>query len=192
MINTENFEFEGVYHIFSHVNGTENIFRETSNYRYFLEKLEKYILPLADIYAYCLLPNHFHLLLRFKNFDDMNNENEHQFLMKPFSDLLNAYAKAYNKMYNRKGALFLNTVKRKKVQDEKYILKVLHYIHNNPVNHGFVSHIEDWKHTSYHAYMDMKKNSKLNRSEMMEYFDNLEAFVAYHRSDVAYDFMDIE
>lgn len=108
MINTENFEFEGVYHIFSHVNGTKNIFRETSNYRYFLEKLEKYILPLADIYAYCLLPNHFHLLLRFKNFDDMNNENEHQFLMKPFSDLLNAYTKAYNKMYNRKGALFMD------------------------------------------------------------------------------------
>lgn len=38
----------------------------------------------------------------------MNNENEHQFLMKPFSDLLNAYAKAYNKMYNRKGALFMD------------------------------------------------------------------------------------
>lgn len=192
MMNTESFEFEGTYHIFSHVNGTEIIFREPSNYQYFLKKIEKYILPIADIYAYCLLPNHFHLLLRFKNFNDVNNENEHPFLMKPFSDLLNAYAKAYNKVYNRKGALFLNTVKRKKIQDEKYLLKVLHYIHNNPVNHGFVNHIEDWKHTSYNAYMNMKRNSKLDRSSMMEYFDTLETFAAYHRSNVEYDFMDIE
>lgn len=98
MINTESFEFEGTYHIFSHVNGTEIIFREDSNYQFFLEKLEKYIIPIADIYAYCLLPNHFHLLLKFKNFDD--NDKEHQFLMMPFSDLLNAYAKSYNKVYN--------------------------------------------------------------------------------------------
>ena len=84
MINTENFEFEGTYHIFSHVNGIEVIFHEPSNYQFFLEKIEKYILPVADIYAYCLLPNHFHLLLRFKNFDDVNSENEHQFLMKHF------------------------------------------------------------------------------------------------------------
>lgn len=192
MINTENFEFESVYHIFSHVNGTEIIFRETSNYQYFLEKLEKYILPVADIYSYCLMPNHFHLLLRFKSFNGVDNENEHQFLMKPFSDLLNAYAKAYNKVYNRKGALFLNTIKRKKVQDEKYLLKVLHYIHNNPINHGFVNRIEDWKHTSYSSYMNMKKPSKVCRSEIMEYFDTLETFVAYHQSNVEYGFMDVE
>ncbi|MDR2237212.1 MAG: transposase [Chryseobacterium sp.] len=192
MLNTESFESEGVYHIFSHVNGTEIIFRESSNYQYFLEKIEKYILPVADIYAYCLLPNHFHLLLRFKNFDEINHENEHHFLMKSFSDLLNAYAKAYNKVYNRKGALFLNTVKRKRIRDEKYLLKVLHYIHNNPVNHGFVNQIEDWKHTSYSSYVNMQKSSKMERSEIMKYFETLENFILYHRSDVEYDFMDLE
>ncbi len=114
MINTENFEFEGTYHIFSHGNGKEMIFRETSNYQYFLEKLEKYILPVADIYAYCLIPNHFHLLVRFKSFKGIEIEGEHHFLMKNFSNCLNAYSKAFNKVYNRKGALFLNTVKRKK------------------------------------------------------------------------------
>ncbi|AZA81997.1 transposase [Chryseobacterium lactis] len=192
MINTESFEFEGIYHIFSHVNGTEIIFREASNYQYFLEKVEKYILPIADVYAYCLLPNHFHLLLRFKNFDEIDHENEHQFLMKSFSDLLNAYAKAYNKVYNRKGALFLNTIKRKKIRDEKYLLKVLHYIHNNPVNHGFVNQIEDWRHSSYNSYINEKKPSKLQRSEIMDYFDTLKIFIAYHRSNVEYDFIELE
>ncbi|AZA92221.1 Transposase and inactivated derivatives [Chryseobacterium nakagawai] len=190
MVNTESFQFEGIYHIFSHVNGEEIIFREASNYHFFLEKLDKYIIPVADIYAYCLLPNHFHILLRFKSFDDINNEKEHSFLIKAFSDLLNAYAKAYNKVYNRKGALFLNTIKRKKVKDEKYLLKVLHYIHNNPVNHGFVNDINEWKYTSYSSYMNLSKPSKLERMQLMEYFDTIEDFIKYHVSNVEYDCMD--
>lgn len=192
MINTENFEFEGVYHVFSHVNGTEVIFRESSNYHFFLEKVEKYILPVADIYAYCLLPNHFHLLLRFKDFNDVSSENEHQFLMKYFGNLLNAYAKAYNKKYNRKGALFLNAVKRKKISDEKYLLKVLHYIHNNPINHGFVNKIDQWKHSSYNSYLNPEKESKLNRKEIMPYFDSVEVFRNYHQSTIEYDFLNFE
>ncbi|WP_265428821.1 transposase [Chryseobacterium sp. YIM B08800] len=113
MINTENFEFDSVYHIFSHVNGKELIFREETNYQFFLKQLDKYIIPIADIYAYYLLPNHFHLLLRFKNIEDINVEDEHRSLMKNFGNFLNSYAKAFNKKYSRKGALFLNAVKRK-------------------------------------------------------------------------------
>ncbi|WP_160139173.1 transposase [Chryseobacterium sp. c4a] len=192
MVNTESFEFEGIYHIFSHVNGTEIIFREASNYQFFLEKVEKYIHPIADIYAYCLLPNHFHLLLRFKSFENVNNENEHQFLMKPFSDLLNAYAKAYNKVYNRKGALFLNTIKRKKVNDEKYLLKVVHYIHNNPVHHGIVNNIENWKHSSYKSFFNLEKESKLDRKTILDYFETIEDFMVYHNSNVEYDYLDLE
>lgn len=190
MINTENFEFESVYHIFSHVNGKELIFREETNYQFFLKQLDKYITQIADIYAYCLLPNHFHLLLRFKNIEGINVEDEHQSLMKNFGDFLNSYAKAFNKKYNRKGALFLNAVKRKKISDEKYLLKVLHYIHNNPVNHGFVNKIDQWKHSSYNSYLNSEKESKLNRTEIMQYFDSLEVFRNYHQCNVEYDFLD--
>lgn len=114
----------------------------------------------------------------------MNSENEHQFLMKHFGNLLNAYAKAYN----RKGALFLNAVKRKKISDEKYLLKALHYIHNNPVNHGFVNKINQWKHSSYNSYLNPEKESKLNRKEIMQYFDSVEVFKNYHQSTIEYDF----
>lgn len=190
MINTENFEFDSVYHIFSHVNGKELIFREETNYQFFLKQLDKYITQIADIYAYCLLPNHFHLLLRFKNIEGINVEDEHQSLMKNFGNFLNSYAKAFNKKYNRKGALFLNAVKRKKISDEKYLLKVLHYIHNNPVNHGFVNKIDQWKHSSYNSYLNSEKESKLNRTEIMQYFDSLEIFRNYHQRNVEYDFLD--
>jgi len=192
MINTESFEFDSVYHIFSHVNGKELIFREETNYQFFLKQLDKYILPIADIYSYCLLPNHFHLLLRFKNFEGVNIDEEHKYLMKRFGDFLNSYAKAFNKMYERRGALFLNAVKRKKVTDEKYLMKVLHYIHNNPVNHGFVNKIDEWKHSSYISYLNPEKESKLERMEIMQYFDSLNVFRNYHQSNIEYDFLNFE
>ncbi len=192
MINTENFEFDSVYHIFSHVNGKELIFREETNYQFFLKQLGKYIIQVADIYAYCLLPNHFHLLLRFKNIEGVNVEDEHQSLMKNFGNFLNSYAKAFNKKYSRKGALFLNAVKRKKISDEKYLLKVLHYIHNNPVNHGFVDEINKWRHSSYNSYLHPEKESKLNRTEIMQYFDSLDVFRNYHQSNIEYDFLSLE
>lgn len=54
------------YHIFNHANGFENIFTEDENFRFFLDKYNQYILPIAETYAYCLLPNHFHLVVRIR------------------------------------------------------------------------------------------------------------------------------
>ena len=54
------------YHIFNHANGDEDLFREPENYRYFLQQYHKHIDKIADTYAYCQMPNHFHLLVRIK------------------------------------------------------------------------------------------------------------------------------
>lgn len=54
------------YHIFNHANGFENVFHEDDNFRYFLEKYQLYITPIAETYAYCLMPNHFHLVVRIR------------------------------------------------------------------------------------------------------------------------------
>ena len=54
------------YHIFNHANGFENIFRHEANYYFFLEKYWKYIGPIAETYAWCLMPNHFHLVVRIR------------------------------------------------------------------------------------------------------------------------------
>ncbi|SHM21291.1 transposase [Chryseobacterium polytrichastri] len=192
MSNTESFEYGYVYHIYTHANGKDLIFREDENYKYFLSKLLKYIIPIAEIYVYCLMPNHFHLLIRFKDSDQVSNEDEHKYLMRQFSNLLNGYAKAYNKKYNRKGSLFLDFLRRKRVDDEKYLIKLLHYIHNNPVNHGFVENINEWKYSSYHSYINFTKESKIEREEMMQYFETIKDFVEYHKSNVEYDFLTIE
>jgi len=54
------------YHNYNHANGFENVFQENENFRYFLEKYWVYITPIAETYAYCLMPNHFHLVIRIR------------------------------------------------------------------------------------------------------------------------------
>jgi REP element-mobilizing transposase RayT len=60
------FEQETYYHVFNHAIGKENLFHTTENYYYFLKKYVQYISPVIDTLAYCLMPNHFHLLIKVK------------------------------------------------------------------------------------------------------------------------------
>ncbi len=53
-----------MYHIWTHANGDENLFREDENYRYFLQKYAYYLHPVIETFAYCLMPNHLHLMIR--------------------------------------------------------------------------------------------------------------------------------
>ncbi|MFK7848417.1 MAG: hypothetical protein AB8G77_24220, partial [Rhodothermales bacterium] len=57
---------------------------------------------------------------------------------------LGSYSKAYNKRFNRRGRLFIERVRRIKVTDQKYLCRLIPYIHWNPVHHGFVDFPEDW------------------------------------------------
>lgn len=199
---SEAFETEFIYHIFTHANAHDNLFKEKRNYYYFLKRLKDYLLPIADVLAYSLLPNYFHLLLKFKTKEEIlkffrekteneefNFDEEHKFLMQQISNFLNSYSKSFNNTYGRKGTLFINFLKRKKVADEKYLMKVLHYIHNNAVNHGIVNRIEDWEFTSYNSYLNMDKASNLKREFILEYFDDRESFVNFHKSSVEYPFL---
>ncbi|WP_423130327.1 transposase [Gaoshiqia sp. Z1-71] len=59
------------YHIYNRGNNSCNIFREADNYEHFLELYDKYISPVADTFAWVLMPNHFHLLVRIKEEKDI-------------------------------------------------------------------------------------------------------------------------
>ncbi len=63
--------FEKYYHIYNHANGDENLFREQKNYEYFLEKYKQHISPIAETIAWCLMPNHFHLLVKIKTEEEI-------------------------------------------------------------------------------------------------------------------------
>ncbi len=183
-----------LYHIFNHSNGKDNLFENKENYRYFLLKYFYHVDFLVDTYSYCLMPNHFHFLILVKDeqeiiktYRDINSHkediNENYFLIwiiQQFSNFFNGYAKAFNKINNRKGALFNDSFKRKKVMERDYLFKLIHYIHYNPVHHNFVKNIEDWDFSSYKAIVK-NSDSRISRNEVIELFDNLDNFVFYHQ-----------
>jgi REP element-mobilizing transposase RayT len=125
------------YHIYNRGNNGENLFPEERNYHYFLKLYIRYIYPIADTYAYCLMKNHFHLLVRinpkpdlpgFKNLEGLTQRNYSQ----SFSNLFNAYTKAINKAYDRSGSLFEKNFNRILIDTDRYFVHLISYIHRNP------------------------------------------------------------
>ena len=138
-------EFGKYYHIYNRGINSCDLFTEEDNYSYFLSLYDKFINPIADTFAWVLMPNHFHLLIRIKeaNEIDLTGFQNLSGLKPPhqyFSNLFNAYTKAINKRNKRHGSLFERPFKRKLIKDEDYLKQLVLYIHNNPVHHGFCSH----------------------------------------------------
>ena len=174
-----------IYHIYNHGNGDDLLFREEENYRYFLQQYQKHIPPVADTLAWCLMPNHFHLLVKIKQLDELNLpgfknlEGLNKNTSKQFSNLFNGYTKAMNKRFNRRGSLFIKNFNRKEITSEIYFQQVMAYIHLNPVKHGFINKIKDWPWTSYHDYF-VNQNSLIHEYAALKFFGTMEHFKAYH------------
>lgn len=179
------------YHIYNHGVGGQNLFRESDNFEYFLIKYDQYISPIAETYAWVLMPNHFHLLVKIKDEADIANDvpkdSKTPLHLKPphqhFSNLFNAYTKAFNKRYNLRGALFERPFKRKLVDTAEYLKRVILYIHNNPVHHNFCSHPVEYPWNSYLTCVSIKP-TKLKRNEVIGWFDNQANFKHMHNNKI--------
>jgi len=180
-------ETGSVHHVYNRgINGS-NLFFEERNYAYFLEKYAQHVGNWVDTFAYCLLKNHFHLLLRVKDLpnEDQNTQADqglhspHHFLSKCFSNFFNAYSKATNKAMGRTGGLFETPFKRILVHDETYFSRLIGYIHQNPQKHGFVNDYREYAHSSYHSHLSAK-STRLARDEVLGWFGNREAYAQFH------------
>ena len=167
----EKLESGNYYHIYNRGNNGQDIFLEDINYNYFLGLVKKYIVPISEIYCYCLLKNHFHILLRIN--DDFENPSKY------FSNLFNAYTKAINKKYNRTGSLLEKPFKRIRITDEKYLKILILYIHLNPENHQVSKNFSNYKYSSYQSIISLKKTN-IKRNDVISYFDDKENFITTH------------
>ncbi|WP_129678163.1 transposase [Candidatus Chloroploca sp. Khr17] len=168
------------YHIYHRGNNREHIFREERNYRYFLDLYTRHIHPIADTFAYCLMRNHLHLLVRMKAAPPPDQQASK--LFKPsqsFANLFNAYAKAINKAYGRSGSLFQERFGRIEVTTERYLSTLVVYIHRNPQKHGFVTHYSEWPWSSYHTLCGHQE-TKLDRASVLSWFGGQSQFIAFH------------
>jgi len=176
------------YHIYNRGNNGIDVFLEHENYYHFLRLYAKYIEPIADTYAWCLLKNHFHLLVRIKDKSEIIESNltynttEKPKVIEPsrqFSHLFNAYTQAINKRHNRTGSLFEKNFERKLVTTEKYFQQLIFYIHNNPVHHGFVKQMSLYPWSSYESVVS-EKPTMLKRNEVFGLYGSKEDFINYH------------
>ena len=176
------------YHIYNRGIDSCNIFRENDNYEHFLALYDKYISPVADTFAWVLMKNHFHLLVRilhpegFRNLQGVMNSPEKR-VAQQFSNLFNAYTKAFNKRYGRTGSLFEHTFRRKRIDSEEYLKKVILYIHNNPVHHKFCEHPVEYPWSSYLSCISIKP-TKLHREAVMGWFGNEANFKYWHNQKI--------
>ncbi len=188
MVSPSPLQYGQHYHIYNRGNNRENIFFEERNYRYFLELYTKYIEPVADTFAYCLLPNHFHFSTRIKTIDEQQAQTFNTLkVLRPsqqFSNLFNAYAKAINKAYGRTGSLFQNPFGRIPVNSNAYFMRLITYIHQNPQKHGLVDDFRIWTYSSYQALLS-KETTRIKRDEVLTWFNGVDDLKAAHRQEVA-------
>jgi putative transposase len=184
---------EKYYHIYNHANGSDNLFLTSENYRYFLQRYNTFISPIADTFAYCLMPNHIHFLIRIKSEPDLQKAYQYKtqsrkilleedipnYLSREFASLFSSYSQAFNRQNGRKGSLFMPNFKRKVVETEEYFTQLVYYIHANPVHHGFVKDLSSWNYSSYHAFLS-RKQTNLQRDEVLNWFGNVDSFKAFH------------
>ena len=189
MREIESIKTDHYYHIYNRGNNGENLFYNDENYLYFLKLYKKHVFPVAETFAWCLLKNHFHLLVKIKTDEEICNnfnikvEKVDKKPSQQFSNLFNAYVQAINKQNNRHGSLLETPFKRKEIKDEKYLKSLIIYIHNNPIEHNFVKYLKDYKWSSYSSLIS-NKGTNIERNKVIELFDNKENFVFAHQQKI--------
>lgn len=189
MSNPIPLEYGKYYHIYNRGINRAKIFFEERNYRYFLQLYAKHVEPIADTFAYCLLSNHFHFLVRIKRVEelDLTGLPDLSGLKQPgqyFSNLFNAYAKAINRAYDRTGALFQRPFGRIEIDAEDYFVHLITYIHQNPQKHGLVADFRTWPYSSYHA-LRLTRPTRLKREIVLTWFNGPAGVEATHQHKIS-------
>ena len=202
------FESNAFYHVYNRTVDKSKLFSNQGNYTYFLKKLNEYLTDYVDVYAYCLLSNHFHLMIRIlpektikENLTKYHNNNPNrilsssknqiseksvsQIISHQFKKFFQAYAMAYNKQHNRVGTLFQTPFKRALVENTDYFKSLVYYIHANPKLHGITKDFFNYEWSSYRRIM-IESNTKLKKKELLEWFGGIEGFIEYHSSENGY------
>ena len=156
------FRQDGYYHIYNRGAGHGRIFQEEENYLFLLRQVKQYAQALGIvIIAYCLLPNHYHFLLR------QDGNNAAGFLPQR---VFNSYSKAFNRRYERTGTLFEGPYRAIPVTNEGYLLHLCRYIHANPARHGLVQRLEEWPYSNYPEWIGLRNGVLWDQAFVQAYF----------------------
>jgi len=151
-----------LYHVFSRTNSGDIAFQDIKDQDRFFYYLEKYTRLFSfRVHAFCLLPNHFHLLLESTDLSSLSE------IMRR---LLTAYTIYYNRRYSRHGHLFQGRFKSLVVHKADYLLTLSWYIHKNPEKMPVPVNPETYPGSSLHYYINGGEPSFLYTSEILSWF----------------------
>ncbi len=159
---------EEYYHVFNRGAHKLPIFFRPANYTYCLELLSKYQTRYAiSVLAYCLMPNHYHFVLR---------QEQRGSISKTLQTVFNAYTQAINLQQKHSGTLFQGRAKARHTETDAYVLQVIRYCHLNPVRAGLVLRPEDWEYSNYREWIGMMPNSSAATTFRDLYFSGGEEY----------------
>ncbi|MBI2730420.1 MAG: transposase [Sphingobacteriales bacterium] len=175
------------YHIYNRGNNKQVIFFNHANYLYFIQKTRQQLLPVCNIIAYCLMPNHFHLLIQ-ANENTVKERNT--FGGKPMQEfsyrtgiLLSSYSQAINKEQHSSGSLFQQKTKAKILSETEngksisYLEQCFFYIHQNPLTANLVDDLAKWPYSSYPGYTGLRNGTLCNKEILF-------AETGFHLNDI--------
>lgn len=184
------FQPESIFHVYNRANGNENLFNDDRDYRVFISFMIRLLVPIAQPISYCLMPNHFHWLIRIKNESELRKiAARHEcpdlpsdkFVSRQLAILFGSYVQYYNSVNSRQGSLFNRGVKRKHVSDNEYLMKLIGYIHTNPVVAGLCATCQEWEYSSYHLITG-NSYSPLADLEVLQLYGEIGNFKQAHES----------
>ncbi len=180
------------YHFYNRGNNRQPVFLEDDNYLFFLRGMKHYLTPVLSIIAYCLMPTHYHLLVRVKGEAESRKTSEvwqtaevSARVSRAMQKLLISYTKAVNKRFKRVGALFQGTFRAKPVTSEAYLLHLCRYIHANPTKDGLVADPADWPYSNYPEWIGERQGTLVDRAFIQDLFPDAERPAEAYRALVA-------
>lgn len=165
------------YHIYNRGNARGDIFLDEQDYSFFLLRLKQNLFPEINsklriqplpansfsLLCYCLMPNHFHLLLK------QNKEiNPSKLLLK----LCTSYSMYFNKKYNQVGHIFQDSFKQVNIDEDSYLNWLSCYIHQNPKVAGLIENLEDYKWSSYPEFIGKSFSNLCSKEIVLDKFKN--------------------
>lgn len=152
-----------ILHVTARGNHRNNIFRDEEDfqvYTTFLEEALDHFLGKFEIYSYCLMDNHVHLLLKT---EDLHISNF-------ISRIHSIYARFFNNKYKYVGHLFQNRYYTELIEDDAQLLSTSRYIHLNPLKAKMVEKAEDYQWSSYGMFIGLIKVNLINSEKILDYF----------------------
>lgn len=162
------FHKHGIFHIYNRTLDELRLCYTNDNYFYLTTLIQKYRKKYeVDFLAYCLMPNHYHFMLR---------QNTDIPISRFLSDLFNSYAQALNKQLGRKGPIFEDRPQYKHIDNEKYLYHICRYIHLNPVKAGLVKNVHQWPFSNYLEWMGKRNGTLVNNDFVLDLFPEPEQY----------------